>query len=85
MKTKSDAKKKFKWTIDNSGCKMCGICIKTCPVENLSLGEEGVVDAGKCIGCRACERFCPDFAITVEEDVGQATAARKRGNRSRRP
>lgn len=22
---------------------------------------------GDCIGCRWCERFCPDFAISVEE------------------
>lgn len=22
---------------------------------------------GECIGCRWCERVCPDFAISVEE------------------
>jgi NAD-dependent dihydropyrimidine dehydrogenase PreA subunit len=42
------------------------------------LGESGETTAmggvlpeveGECIGCRWCERFCPDFAISVEEVV----------------
>lgn len=63
-------KKKFRWAINPDWCKLCGICIAMCPVQNLSFGEQTVVDAGKCVGCKACERFCPDFAITVEEDLG---------------
>ncbi|MEW6358086.1 MAG: 4Fe-4S binding protein [Planctomycetota bacterium] len=71
MKTETKKiKKKFKWLINRDWCKACGICIKTCPVQNLSLEDQTVVDAGKCIGCRTCERFCPDFAIEVEEDRG---------------
>lgn len=63
-------RKKFIWTINPDWCKLCGICIEMCPVQNLSLTDQGVQDAGKCIGCRTCERFCPDFAITVEADRG---------------
>lgn len=29
-------------------------------------GTKPEVD-GNCIGCRWCERYCPDFAINVEE------------------
>ncbi|MFQ5490401.1 MAG: indolepyruvate ferredoxin oxidoreductase subunit alpha [Phycisphaerae bacterium] len=63
-------KKKFRWAINRDWCKGCGICIKICPVENLSIEEQMVVDAGTCIGCKACELFCPDFAIEVEEVRG---------------
>ncbi len=49
-------------------CKACDICVRVCPEACLRLGESGVVevsDAGACTGCRLCEWFCPDFAITV--------------------
>lgn len=26
-----------------------------------------VKDIGKCIGCRICESYCPNFAIRIEE------------------
>lgn len=68
--------KKFEITIDEKLCKGCYFCIDKCPTQVLkkseNLGSKGyliaeVDDIGKCIGCRICERICPDFAISVTE------------------
>ena len=46
-----------------------------CPMRVLVIGSKlnelgyrypELVDAGRCIGCRLCEFYCPDFAIYVE-------------------
>ena len=65
--------------IDEENCKGCLICVYVCDkLGGKVLKESGEktalggalpkVEAG-CIGCRWCERFCPDFSITVEEAV----------------
>lgn len=58
-------------------CKGCLICVYICNKlggnmlkesgEKTTLGGALPTVEGECIGCRWCERFCPDFAITVEE------------------
>lgn len=63
--------------IDGAHCKGCLICVYVCnklggnvleeSEENTALGGVLPRVVGKCIGCRWCERFCPDFAIAVEE------------------
>ena len=48
-------------------CKKCGICVVFCPKGVLALDKEGrpyVAHPEKCIGCKMCDRRCPDFAIT---------------------
>jgi NAD-dependent dihydropyrimidine dehydrogenase PreA subunit len=73
----SKKKRIFKPEISVEDCKGCLICVYVC--EKLGAGilgesEErtamgGVLPKviGECIGCRWCERYCPDFAISVEE------------------
>jgi 2-oxoglutarate ferredoxin oxidoreductase subunit delta len=69
--------KKFRVTIDEEQCKGCLLCVHVCNTrggrvlkesENKTAlgGTKPEVD-GECIGCRWCERYCPDFAINVEE------------------
>ncbi|MEF8874267.1 MAG: 4Fe-4S binding protein [Candidatus Thermoplasmatota archaeon] len=65
--------------IDRDLCKGCGICIKYCPNDVLAESDDlnqydnhypEVVSAERCIACRRCELYCPDFAIEVKEEEG---------------
>ena len=63
--------------VDEALCKGCLLCVYACN----KLGGRALVESdmktalggglpalrGRCTGCRICERFCPDFSITVEE------------------
>ncbi len=69
--------KKFNAKVDEATCKGCGICVHICETKggkNLKYGRKRTLLGGalpegvdKCTGCRWCERYCPDFAIKVEE------------------
>ena len=44
-------------------CTSCGICVKVCPVNNITL-EEGIPQwQHKCQQCLACINFCPEKCI----------------------
>lgn len=47
-------------------CIGCGACVGVCPVEALSLSDNGqaVCDEGTCIDCGACVGTCPTESIT---------------------
>ena len=64
------AKREFTVDINNKFCKACGICVNLCTTKVLGRDDEGralVVDEAACVGCRNCERHCPDFCIEVFE------------------
>ena len=61
--------------IEANLCKGCRICASVCPkglftfshLSNKKGYNYAVVEDSKdCIGCRSCERSCPDLAIYVE-------------------
>lgn len=63
--------------INEVACKGCGICIEMCPVKILSFSREfnetgfhfpEVSDQKKCVRCKNCMIYCPDFAMVVTED-----------------
>lgn len=52
---------------DHATCQACGICVNKCPVDALSLDNDGiVVNSDKCILCGECEVICPLSAIKLE-------------------
>jgi len=52
-------------TIDKKKCKLCGVCIDTCPVDALSIENgEVVCDVEKCLDCQSCEYLCEHGAIS---------------------
>ena len=47
------------------GCMGFGTCVKNCPFDALSMGEEGlpIVNEKKCVGCGKCSFVCPKHII----------------------
>lgn len=46
-------------------CTQCGICVSLCPVGNLTLTMDGIVQSNRCMFCYRCVNACPNRAITV--------------------
>lgn len=70
----NEDKEQFPVWVDKNRCKGCDICVSYCPAGVLAMAEDRhtiqgiiikVVHPESCIGCRACELSCPDFAINV--------------------
>ncbi len=49
----------------HEACVGCGLCVKSCPMKNLSIKEGRVVPGDKCTMCYACISGCPHKAITL--------------------
>lgn len=48
----------------NDGCTGCGLCVKICPMENLSMSDGRVATHDRCSICYRCINRCPTQAIT---------------------
>jgi len=52
---------------DDNSCQACGVCVRKCPVDALSLENDKInVDEDKCILCGECESICPVNAIKLD-------------------
>ncbi len=67
------AKKKGIVYIDHNRCKLCGICVSICPVQNYKINQHKLKELGKCIACMQCERYCPDMALIIDTKDGKDT------------
>jgi NAD-dependent dihydropyrimidine dehydrogenase PreA subunit len=56
-------------TIDDKKCKVCGECVKICPVEIYKLLDNRivVVSTEECSACKSCVEVCESEAITIAE------------------
>lgn len=55
--------------IDQKICVACGVCMKACPRNAISIyrGCYAVVDEEKCVGCGLCGKHCPAGCICKKE------------------
>ena len=55
-------KKKFHATEE---CTFCELCVKNCPVQNISIFEKNIVFGDQCVMCLRCIHQCPAEAIQI--------------------
>ena len=58
----------YKWASDEpffstDECISCGMCVKVCPMQNITLENGRPVWHGNCNTCDACYHYCPKHAI----------------------
>lgn len=51
-----------KWHFTEA-CVKCGKCVRSCPVKNIVMEEQGPVWGSNCISCLACFHHCPYHAV----------------------
>lgn len=47
----------------SDACTLCGLCARTCPLENISMKESGPVWKEDCALCLRCYHICPSHAV----------------------
>ncbi|MFX0100678.1 MAG: 4Fe-4S binding protein [Candidatus Hodarchaeota archaeon] len=57
--------------IDEEKCTGCETCVDRCPVDAISLNDDGKAEVTPeyCIGCGVCAHFCPENAISLKEGL----------------
>lgn len=79
------AKANYLATVDQASCSGCGLCLKACNVEALTLVEKSnekqrdlKVRSEVCLGCGACINACPSKALSLVPAKRPATPEKKK-------
>ena len=49
--------------IDPALCKSCGICIKSCPADAITITTHAMINYQRCLECLCCMELCPHEAV----------------------
>ncbi|MDE7163730.1 MAG: EFR1 family ferrodoxin, partial [Clostridia bacterium] len=49
----------------NNNCIGCGLCVKSCPMQNITLLNNKAIASNRCTMCYRCISLCPKQAITL--------------------
>ena len=52
-------------TVASDKCVACGICVKACPMENITLADGKARCGDNCTQCLACVHICPQQAVEL--------------------
>ena len=53
-------------SLNLDACKGCGVCVKRCQMEALSLADKkAVLNLNRCIGCGLCVNTCPTDSLSL--------------------
>lgn len=55
----------LKLRTEASQCTSCGLCIRHCPAQNISIPDHVPVHGNKCEFCMKCAAYCPKKAIYI--------------------
>lgn len=55
----------FLYTVDKEKCNTCGLCVKKCPENNISIKDGKVKFSHNCDMCMRCSFYCPKKAIQI--------------------
>lgn len=55
----------FFYKVDPSKCNQCGMCIRTCPTENIYLKDGKMKFHHRCAMCMRCSFLCPQDAFSI--------------------
>ena len=56
--------------LNNEKCNACGLCVRECPLEAVTLIDELPFFGEKCVICGLCVSICPTGAITAPDKSG---------------
>lgn len=62
---KSENQKRSMIKVNGDLCVGCGLCVKNCPMKNISIVEGKAKGKDKCVFCYRCINLCPQKAITL--------------------
>lgn len=54
---------------DTSKCTLCGECVKTCPMGNITISDEKIRHGKDCMLCYNCVRTCPAGAVDAKLQI----------------